>query len=426
VIFALGTLPAGGSSCFGGGVLGTVKGTITRSKPQTVALSRKLPPVVDLAGARVAIKVTKAASVKDDPVDVMSTKLRAVLLKDRGRGISLDDPHPDTELRCRVTTFELTEERQTKQSGNESNTYTVVVGNMEATVEVYDLKSGRALDSENLKDHYEKWFLISSAQTKGFALPGKKPKTEERLPTPAERISAVVEGMADKIAQRLVPIDERFDVELPVGFKELESYAKAGNWGALKEKSESMSPLPKAEEDSCRLYLVGLSSEAIAYGEKDPQKAQDLLVNAASAYQKAKDANKSEDRFNEPISRAQQSLERYIALEKIARMAKSPSQARGVKVMTANKAPAAPAPAGAVAEPVGASARLVYDNQYLIKLKASGSSDKIILSEIEDANPPQFDVSPNGIAQLSAAKFSDEVILKVKAKMRAAQAAKKK
>jgi len=413
-------VPAHGS-CFTGGV----KGKITLAKPQTVALTRKLPPVIDLAGARIKIAVTKAASVKDDPIDIMATKLRAVLLKDRGRGISLDDPNPDTELRCRVTAFELADERQQKQIGSDLNTYTVVLGNMEATVEIFDLKSGRALDSENLKNHYEKWFLTGVTQTGRFVLPGKKPKVsdDDRLPTNSERMSAVVEGMATKIAQRLVPIDDRFDVEMPLGYKEMESYAKAGNWGALKEKAESMPPLPKAEDDSCRLYLVGLSSEAIAYGQADPQKAQDLLVNAASAYQKAKDGNKSEDRFNEPISRVQQSLERYISLERIARLHKT-SQSRGVKVSAADppsapSAAPAPAPAGAIAEPVGASAKLVYNNQYLIKLKSQGTSDKLILSEIQDADPPQFDISPNGMAQLTAAKFTDDVILAVKAKMRA-------
>jgi hypothetical protein len=367
----------------------------------------------------------------------MSTKLRAVLLKDRGRGISLDDPHPDTELRCRVTTFEITEEHPRKTVGNEVNSYTVILGNMEATVEVFDLKSGRALDSENLKDHYEKWFLTGTQST-GRGIPNPlahKPKVsnDDRPPTQSERVSAVVEGMANKIAQRLVPIDDRFEVELPSGFKELESYARAGNWGALKEKAESMTPLPKLEEDSCRLYLVGLSSEAIAYGETDSQKAQDLLVNAASAYQKAKDANRSEERFNEPISRAQQSLERYITLDKIAR--KAGSQSRGVKVTAASDSPQTPARAGPGAPPpgpapVGSAARMVYDNQYLMKLKSTkGITDKLIISEIHDADPPQFDISPNGISQLIAAGMSEDVIIAVKTKMRgpaAPPAAKKK
>ena len=336
-------MPLSGSSCFSGGVLKTIE----RAKPQTVALTRKLPPVVDLAGARVQIKVSKITAVKDDLIDVMQTKLRAVLLKDRGRGISLDDPHPDTDLIVKVTSFETAEQKQQRQNGNETSSYIVILGNMEATVEVFDRKSGRALDSENLKDHYEKWFLQGTVQNGSKGVPNpfaKKPKTstDERLPTPSERVSDVVEGMANKIAQRLVPIDDRFDVELPAGFKELESYAKAGNWGALKEKAESMTPLAKAEEDSCRLYLVGLSSEAIAYKESDPKKAQDLLVNAADAYQKAKDSNKNEDRFNEPISRAQQSLERYITLEKIAHMHQASS--RGIKVAEATSAPAATAP----------------------------------------------------------------------------------
>ena len=429
VIIGVSTYPVSGSSCFSGGVLKTIE----RSKPPTVALTRKLPPVVDLAGARVKIVVSKTANVvKDDPIDVMATKLRAVLLKDRGRGISLDDPHPDTELRVKVTTFELTEQQQTRPNGNVENSYTVILGNMESTVEVFDLKSGRALDSENLKDHYEKWFLIGTKSSgRGISNPlAHKPKVsnDDRLPTQSERVSDVVEGMANKIAQRLVPIDDRFDVELPMGFKDLESYAKAGNWGALKEKAESMTPLPKAEDDSCRLYLVGLANEAIGYKESDPRKAQDLLVAAADAYQKAKDSNKSEDKFNEPINRAQQSLERYITLEKISRL-HAASQSRGVKVSDAGPEPAAaaPTPAPTGPAPVGAAAKLVYDNAYLIKLKSgSKASDKLLISEIDDADPAQFDISPNGIAQLVNAGMSEDVVLAVKKKMRSAPSQAKK
>ncbi len=418
------TLPLSGKSCFSGSVLSTIE----RSKAPTVALTRKLPPVVDLAGMHVKIVVRKMPSVKDDPIDVMYTKLRAVLLKDRNRGLSLDDPHSDTELKVTVTTFETTEQQQQRQNGNELDHYTVILGNMEATVEVSDLKSGRVLDSDNLKDHYEKWFLIGAQQTGRGGVPNpfsKKPKvsSDQRLPTQSERLSDIVEGMANKIAQRLVPIDDRFDVEMPFGFKELESYARAGNWGAVKEKAESMTPLAKAEEDSCRLYLVGLSSEAIAYQETDPKKAQDLLVTAADAYQKAKDSNKSEEKFNEPISRAQQSLERYITLDKIQKMHQA-SQSRGIKISDPGAPTHAETPASAPAgpAPVGSAAKMVYDNAYLIRLKnINKMSDRLIKSEIDDADPPQFDVSPNGIAQLLNAQMSEDVIMAVKAKMKAAR-----
>jgi hypothetical protein len=383
------------------------------SKVQTVALSRKLPPVVDLAGAKIRIKVTQAKSVKDEAVDILATKLRAELLKDRARGVSLDDPNPDTELRCRVTSFEVTQQHQQKQVENNNNTYTVIIGNVEASVEVYDLKSGRALDSDNLKDHYERWVLTGSTPTSGkgihVPLPGKKPKgtIEERVPTQSESVSAVLEGISRKVAQRLVPIDERIDVQLPKGFKDLESYAKAGNWGTLKEKAESMTPLPKAEEDSCRLYLVGLADEAIAYQEKDPKKAEDLLVSASSMYEKAKGENRADEYFNEPVNRTQESLERYLTLDKINTMARTLKSRE-------NAAASRAAPAGTAAPAASAA----YDNQYLIKLKKSGSSDAFIIGEIRDAEAPQFDASPKGMEQLGDAGFSDAVKTAVKEKMR--------
>jgi hypothetical protein len=396
-------------------------GAVRREKPQTVALSRKLPPVVDLAGAKIQVKVSKNNVVKsEDLVDIMSTKLRAELLKDRARGISLDDQHPDTELRCRVTIMEFTDEKTTKQNGNVTDAYLVQIGNLEASVEIYDKKTGRALDSENLKQHSEKWFLTGTMQ-QGKGIPNplqKKPKLadEQRLPTPAERVSDLLEGMARKIAQRLVPVDERFDVELPSKFKDMESAAHAGNWGALKEKAESMPPLPKVEEDSCRLYLVGLANEALAYSVKDAQKAQDLLVNASTAYEKAKEQNKGEEYFNGPINRTQESLERYIALDKIAKTTKA-------KPRDSAPAVAAVPAAGSASRSAGPAAP-VYDNAYLIKLKKSGSSDEFIISEINDATHPKFDISPAGITQLADAGLGDPVKIAVKNKMKAASAAR--
>jgi hypothetical protein len=117
------------------------------SKVETVALTRKLPPVIDLAGSRIRITVTRTQSVPNEAVDILTTKLRAELLKDRTRGLSLGDSNPDTELRCKVTSFELAEQHQNRKSGDVNEMYTVLIGNVEASVEVYELKTRRALDS---------------------------------------------------------------------------------------------------------------------------------------------------------------------------------------------------------------------------------------------------------------------------------------
>src|SRR5262245_39569347 len=92
-------------------------GAFMGKKGETTVLVRKLPPVVDLAGASVGIKTASTGSVPKEVVEIMQTKLRAQLLKDQARGIRLDDPKPQTELRCKVTSFELAEQDQSRDEG---------------------------------------------------------------------------------------------------------------------------------------------------------------------------------------------------------------------------------------------------------------------------------------------------------------------
>jgi hypothetical protein len=391
------------------------------AKPETTAIVRKLPPVVDLAGTSVKIVISKVGSVPPELVDIAQTKLRADLLKDRARNIRLDDANPQTELRCKFTSFELVEQAQKKDVGNATESYKVIIGNMEASVEIYDMANHRALDSENLKSNYEKWFLIGSVENKsgGFHLPTRGHKTEkaDRLPTLTERYQAVVGEMTRQVAGRLVPVDERVDVPLPLKkLKDLSQLAQREQWARLNEEAEKMEPLPKADDDAYRLYLLALANEAQGYKAKDLNTAQDFLLKASNYYEKARSGNKGEQKFSEPDIRARESVERYEQIKLIQKKVVSPSQP-----------PPAPAPAPAphqtatvvpakTPEPPPAP-KVEYNNDYIIELKKAGMPSDFIVQEVQNAKDPKFDVAPAGILALGRAGVPSEVITAMRTKM---------
>ena len=415
--------PVASGQGFGAGIKGLVGG-----KTETTAIVRKLPPVVDLAGTSVKIMISKVNSVPNELVDIAQTKLRAELLKDRARNIRLDDARPQTELRCKFTSFELVEQAQKKEVGNATEMYKVIIGNMEASVEVYDTSTHRALDSENVKANYEKWFLMSRVENKsgGFRLPTKGHKIEkaERLPTLTERYQAVVEEISRQVARRLVPVDERVDVPLPgKKLKDLSALAQREQWSRLAEEAEKMEPLPKADDDAYRLYLLALANEAQGYKASDMDAAQDFLLKASNYYEKARQGHKSEEKFSEPDIRARESGERYEHIKLIRKkVVASPGVASAPAIAAVkHEEPRQAPPPQKTTPPPAATPAVEYNNDYIIELKKANMPADFIVQEIQSAPTPKFDVTPGGILALGRAGVSADIISAMRTKMQGGQ-----
>jgi hypothetical protein len=381
--------------------------TLLGTRLETVVISRKLPPIVNLTGTSVKIVVSKTPSVPQEVADVLLSKTRAEILKDQARSFRLDDQNPETIIRCHVTGFELTEQHTTQQVGNQTSTSLVVIGNMEASVEIVDTQN-RGLDSDNLHHKYEQTFPLTGPTGGIFgSLPGKK--QAPRIPTNEERRSMVVEGLARKIAQRVVPIAEPVEVPLPRGkaFEDVRRLAEAKRWGAVLEAAEKIPPFPKKDDDAYRTYAIGMANEAMAYTDaKDANQVQDYLSRAQTFYDQAKEGKHDEKFFSPPSIRVQESLDHCLAIQNALRVKQAVT---GNKDAGGKSGPAAPA---------GKPAAEMVNNEYLIELKKKGASDKLLMVEIQDAADPKFDITPVGISHLVEAKLSDDVILAVRAKMR--------
>jgi hypothetical protein len=386
-------------------------------QPQTMILVRKLPPIINVKEGSFRIEASKTAGVSADVVDTLVTRTRGLLLKDRDRSLRLDDANPNFTLRCKVTGFEIEERRAEEGTGSSRMEYLTVIGTIEATIEVLDSTKG-AMDSGNLKSHFEREYLVNGGG--GFGIPGLgRSVSKGRPPTKLEQRDLVVEGLAAKVAQFLVSVEEDVEIQLPIGgqFKAMQEMARRKRWGELQEAAEQMpAPKKKEEDDAYRLYMIGLAYEGMAYdkAKTDPDAAKDLLTKAFGAYSEAKEKKPKETYFIQPEIRSQESLDAYIEIDHFRKLAAvtpkragSPSSTAGTDKSTAPVGTAQAASAGASAE---------WNNQTLIALKQKGLSDARLIALIKAAKNPKFDVdSPQGALEL--ASFSDPVMAAITAKM---------
>lgn len=381
---------------FTGGVLSKLNPWAT---PDFAYLTRKLPPIIsELPGKKVSFEASAASSsVPQDVLTVLVTRTKAEILKDRERGITLEERNPDVRLQCQVTSWELTEQNRTETVGNNTRQLKRIIGNVAATVVILNGQSQTSLDSENLIHHYEEEFDVASGMSNHWWKNVRAGKSGGRIPTPDEQRSLLMEGLAKKIAQRVVPIKEEVAIALPKGkkFSEIKTLAENKRWGQVLEVAEKMEPFREPDDDAYRQYIIGVGHEAMAYTQaQDPKAIQDELSRAQTQYSKAKETNRGEKKFLDPDMRVQESLDHVIKL---------------IAISAGVKGEPAPAPTAAPTE---------FNNDYLVHLfKSLRRSEKFIINQIETANDPKFDDSPAGQDFLFKQGLSEDVVMAVSKRM---------
>lgn len=363
-------------------------------KPETATLIRKLPPVVQVAASTMKVEAFSARSVPGDVQNIFLTKMRAEILTDHDHRIRIDNNDPQIIFRCSITGYELVERRRQAKVGNEIKRYLSVIGNMEASIEILDVKR-TPLHAANLKHHYEEEFDEST----GSKVTSWIPKRGERIPTPQERQSNLVEGLARKAAQAIVPIAEEIQVQLPKGkpFEEFRKLAQAGRWGPALEAAEKVPTFKDLDDESYKYYAQAVANEGLAYTQaKEVSEINDFLSRAQGLFTKAKETNRKEKKFLPNEIRVQESLDHILAIEDAkTRIAKGPKKEDASSAPSSNE----------------------YNNQYLVTLHKKGRSDKFILNEIKTVADAKFDDSPVGKNALFDAGLSEDVVMAVSTRM---------
>src|SRR6266481_5539694 len=293
-----------------------------------VQLRRKLPPIAQLTGS-FDVKAVARDKANDQIAQKLADLLETEILQYNNQLLP-DKVKPDNTISCTVISFSLPPARIVNKTTGYDKAGKPITGQFSevhgSIVVSYQAKTraGRILDSDNVVEKFNGEYDAAGNKTGNSVTEAlKKPwhairKPDQKEPPKdfQEVLQELIGQAAYDIAAHLVKTDEGVDVMLARG--KLDDYnklAEAGLWPRMLEPLETMTPLPKAEDDSYRLYNIAVVYEAMAYKAEDAKSAKKFLDQAAINYGKAIDANPGEKYFLQPQNRIETALAHYKKLE---------------------------------------------------------------------------------------------------------------
>jgi hypothetical protein len=428
-------------------------------QPVTVKLVRKLPPVAARNGNTVQFKAEIAdKATPPEVLPVLRDKIRTLLLK--AGSIQLVDGPADTSIKCIITGYEPKIVRSSqRQVGNQHLQIATWIGNIRASVQVLD-NHNTPIDSGDLKEHLENDFVIAQKEDSVAAVNDKRATKSGRLagvigvlrggdagdvaslagggkqlhdalgseakgaqpPTDLEWRDALIEGFAAKVANRVVPIDQESVAILPLDkdFAQIRDLAKSERWGDVQEQTEKMGQL-QGNKEAFRLYTLGLTYEAIGYKDAShPREATESLNKASKYYDDARKVEPNERELLLAQIRVQDSLDHYLEIQHYLQARQSsPPPAPSSQNKPAGTVTVTQKKEGSGDPPPGDNAA---DNAALIAMAQESLPEAVMITFVQSAASPKFDVSANGLLQLARGKVPANVIQAVQHKMAAPSA----
>jgi tetratricopeptide (TPR) repeat protein len=409
---------------------------------EKVNLQRKLPAMFHLPGDTIRVHVTAHAEEADLATDLQA-QLETELLKDDPH-LQVDEHDPVTTVNAQITSYSHPKPTQTKQPGignQPPQTITRITGSLNVAFQART-RDGKVLGSDNVAVNYDQQFdaagnnvshgVLGSLSNSWHRLKGSSGNSdaENKPPTDAELRALLLDSAVHRMAENIVNTSETIEVFLARNkgaIDEGDKQAQAGLWQRALETFETASPLSRKEEDSYRLYNIGVANEALGYAAEDPKSAMKFLEEAAINYGKAVDAKPSEKYFLGPQKRIETAIAHYRKLEE-AKNAPPPAPAPAA-------ASTPPAPSKAGSRPVaarhtpttprsgttssGPASPKALTNTQVIAMVKSGIADESVEQTVKGAKAVDFDLSSAGQKKLTASGVSAAVLSAMKA--RAAQ-----
>lgn len=386
---------------------------------KSAVLSRIHPPDVHIGGTRIAVRAQSQVKGSEAAAERLQSQLESELLSGDPR-LSPDPANPQTVVEVAVIENQSSERRESRRESKSEDTgqkdakgkkvyrsvevtvqYVVVNARFAIAYKVVDHRTGANLNADSILWTFNEDFREGQGAPPVSELQGRG-------------IASVV---AD-LVRRLTPTPEKMGVLIPRGsFDTLVNLAEAGLWNKYQEALEERPPRPRREDEAYRQYGLGLAYEALGYAAETPEETLRYLEQAASHYNAALEANPAEKYFSQPYdpkwanlipgvrrqavpaphARVRQAMVQYQKLKEA--LLADARLAAGAKEVTAK---AAPAEAG-------------FGNAAVIEMVKAGLSESVILTSIADAGQTAFDVSPQGLIELSKASVPVKIIQKIQA-----------
>ena len=380
-------------------------------------MTRRVPASVDLTGKSVKLDITYKGPIDTEFRALLDSKLLPLLAGREGKGVRLVKTGEDAVLSAQILSAEVKSEKNKSKRGigmtSDAITYS---GKTEATLEVMDGK-GKPLDAGSLDYKFLRRGLVVNVVDGGTTAWIRKtvaqnaPSNSELKPQELKKLLA--DGLAHKIARRIVNLDETFDVQLPAGavFEPVKKAVQGQKWGAALEAAE------KLQVDDRNLfakeYLIGLTNEALAYVEHDQTKVVDLLNRADEHYEAAARKKADEKPVLEATDRVKDSIEYYLAMQSTS--GKGAELTSAAEPMTPKSKSAGPSES-----PAPAPKYTDGENSALIFLKNSGATNEILISYINTTENPHYDLTAGGLGALLKAGIAGPVLETIQKKMKPA------
>lgn len=405
-----------------------------------IVLERKLPPTGHIEGTGIKV-VVNAVGVQGDVAATLKSDLENILLRNDPR-LRTEDVHPDTIITCTVTSYAQPAPVRTAQQGvsfdkkkpaapqyMERVTATITVGFKAAS------RSGHSLAADNVKSNYDREFNVTSntGQSTGVTnsilhsigsaashVKPSSPEQEDTPPTAIELHDKLIQDAAMQIASHLVNTTEQLTVNLARGgpLDEPNKLLEGKLYSRALEALEVTPPFSTPEDDSYRLYNIGVANEALAYSSEDVNKARTYLQQAAINYGKAIDAKPTEKYFLEPQNRIDTALAHYKTLSDDAKSSRVETAA-STHTSPDKSAGSPPAANSTAADPASDA----LTNDQVIEMVSAHMDEANIIDNIQHAPDVKFDLSVQGQVYLSQHGVNGHVLTAMKARARGGPAA---
>lgn len=390
-------------------------------------INRVHPPKVFLSGTRIAIRATASSAEDKAVVERLKALLESEVLGADPRLTSATDS-PQTIIEVTVVQNDYSEKWETRtviksrqtgkddkgkaiyQSYEDQVKYKIVGHNFGAAHKVYDARTKANLDADTFTLKYSKDFQEGQGAPDKSSLEG-----------------TAIQSAVEFVRARLTPSKEQVGTLLPRGsLKGFANLATAGLWPQYLEALQMLPARPKLEDESYRLYGIGLAHEALGYASETSDETLRYLQQAAVYYNQALAANPGEkyfslpyerkafnaanllnpgsglvrsDSYPAPLQRVRASLVDYQRLKEF----ESAPETGAKTLLASGEAPAS-------------EAEEAIDNGDIIEMVQAGLAEEIILTAINTAAEHRFDVTPKGLIELSKAKVSKKIIHQVQTK----------
>jgi len=381
-------------------------------------LTRKIPASVDLTGKSLKLDISYKGAINGEFRSLLESKLRALLAGHEGKGVRLVKTGEDAILSAQISSADTkTDKGDPKNTMAFTSQILEYTGKSEATLEVADGKGNPLESSPASEYHFTRHGIKVTVKTKfgiPFPLPPMSPHTSELTPQQLQAILA--EGMAHKIAHLVVNLDDTFNVPLPSGgtFDSVRKPLEGKKWGEASEAADKLQVDDKNQP--MKEYLIGLTSEAVAYAEHDQTKIIDSLNRADQHYAAAVEKKSDYKDASEADDRVKDSIEYYLTIQSSAKKESDPVKPEPAKTSTETQVKP-PAPPKEPEKPA-APAYTEGENSALVYLKGQGLTTEMLIGYINNADHPKFDIkTAAGLGQLYKAGIPQPVIDAIKKRM---------